>query len=159
MEAEHVDIEPPARPRSHAVTHLHGSRLVNWRDLKVAECQALLEARDVGRIGWNTGSGPMILPVSYTPVNDLLVFRTSPFGLLSELVRPTQVVLEVDELDLTRHTGWSVIVRGRAQAIESPGLLNNLWMIQGAQPWAAGMRILFIGITVEQITGRSFDGL
>ncbi|WP_343995267.1 pyridoxamine 5'-phosphate oxidase family protein, partial [Terrabacter terrae] len=137
----------------------HGSRLVNWSELKAAECQALLDSRDVGRIGWNAGTGPMILPVSYTPVNDLLVLRTSPFGLLSELVRLTQVVLEVDELDLTRRTGWSVLVRGRAQAIASPALLNHLWMIQGAQPWAAGTRTIFIGITSEQITGRSFDGL
>jgi nitroimidazol reductase NimA-like FMN-containing flavoprotein (pyridoxamine 5'-phosphate oxidase superfamily) len=151
--------ETPGGPETPMTTHPHGSRLVNYDDLTVAECQALLDSRDVGRIGWNAASGPMVLPISYMAVNDLLVFRTSPFGLLSELVRPTQVVLEVDDLDLARHTGWSVVVRGRAQAIASTSLLNHLWLIRGAQPWAAGMRVIFIGITVERITGRSFDGL
>jgi nitroimidazol reductase NimA-like FMN-containing flavoprotein (pyridoxamine 5'-phosphate oxidase superfamily) len=151
--------ETPSGSQAHAATHIPGSRLVNYEQLTVAECQALLDTRDVGRIGWNAGSGPMILPISYTPVNDLLVFRTSPFGLLSELVRPTHVVLEVDDLDVTRHTGWSVLVHGRAEAIASTTLLNHLWTIHGARPWAAGMRTVFIGITVEQITGRSFDGL
>jgi nitroimidazol reductase NimA-like FMN-containing flavoprotein (pyridoxamine 5'-phosphate oxidase superfamily) len=150
--------DTPGGARTRA-THVPGSRLVNYEEHTVAECQALLDTRDVGRIGWNAASGPMILPISYTPVNDLLAFRTSPFGLLSELVRPTRVVLEVDDLDVTRHTGWSVLVRGRAEAIASPALLNHLWMIKAARPWAAGMRTIFIGITVEQITGRSFDGL
>lgn len=150
--------EIPAGPQPHARTHVPGSRLVNYDELTVAECRGLLDSRDVGRIGWNAGSGPMILPISYTAVNDLLVFRTSPFGLLSELVRATQVVLEVDDLDVTRHIGWSVVVCGRAQAIASPALLNHLWMIQGAGPWAAGMRTVFIGITAERITGRLFDG-
>jgi len=151
--------ETPAGPQTHATTHTPGSRLVNYEDLTVTECRARLDSREVGRIGWNAGSGPMILPISYTCVNDLLVFRTSPFGMLSELLRPTPVVLEIDDLDVTRHTGWSVVVRGHAEAIASPALLNHLWMIQGAPPWAAGMRTIFIGITVEQITGRSFDGL
>lgn len=150
--------ETPAEPPTQPVTHFPASHLVNWSDLTPAECQRLLDSRNVGRIGWNALSGPMILPISYMPVNDLLVFRTSPFGLLSELVRPTQVVLEVDDLDVTRHTGWSVLVHGRAEAIASPPLLNHLWMIEGAQPWAAGVRTVFIGITVEGVTGRAFDG-
>jgi hypothetical protein len=75
---------------------------------------------------------------------------------LSELVRPTQVVFEVDDLDDTAHTGWSVIARGRAQAVASPALLTHLWTVEGAEPWAGGVRNVFIGISVERITGRSF---
>ena len=80
------------------------SRRINYVDLTLAECQTLLESRDIGRIGWNAGHGPQIFPVSYACVADLIVFRTSPFGVLSELVRPTQVVFEVDDLDATQHT-------------------------------------------------------
>ena len=87
---------------------------------------------------------------------ELIVFRTSPFGVLSELVRPTQVVFEVDDLDATQHTGWSVIARGRGQAVASPALLTHLWTVDGAEPWAGGVRNVFIGITVERLTGRSF---
>lgn len=125
-------------------------------DLSPAECQALLESRTIGRIGWTAGDGPQIFPVSYACVADLIVFRTSPFGVLSELVRPAQVVFEVDELDEGGHSGWSVIARGRAQAVASPALLTHLWTVDGAEPWAAGTRNLFIGIEVERLTGRWF---
>jgi len=147
----------PAGPRAHPVPQPHRvSRRLNYTDLTLTECQELLEARDIGRIAWNAGGGPQILPVSYACVGDLVVFRTSPFGVLSELVRPSQVVLEVDDLDTTRHTGWSVIVHGRAQAIASPALLTHLWTVDGAEPWAGGVRNVFIGITPERITGRAF---
>jgi uncharacterized protein len=132
------------------------SRRINYADLTPTECQTLLESRDVGRIGWNAGNGPQIFPVSYACAADLIVFRTSPFGVLSELVRPTQVVFEVDDLDEGAHTGWSVIARGRAQAVASPALLTHLWTVDGAEPWAGGVRNIFIGISVERITGRSF---
>jgi len=139
------------QPRSH-----RSSRRLNYVDLMPDECQTLLESRDIGRICWNAGHGPQIFPVSYACVADMIVFRTSPFGVLSELVRPTQVVFEVDDLDPERHTGWSVIAHGRAQAVASPALLTHLWTVDGAEPWAGGVRNVFIGIGVERITGRSF---
>lgn len=125
-------------------------------DLSRADCQTLLESRNIGRIGWSAGDGPQIFPVSYACVADLVVFRTSPFGVLSELVRPAHVVFEVDELDEQTRSGWSVIAHGRAQAVASPALLTHLWTVDGAEPWAAGTRNLFIGIEVERLTGRSF---
>lgn len=147
----------PTGPAPQPAAHPHrSSRRLNYAELTVPECQALLESRDIGRIAWNAGGGPQILPISYACVGDLLVFRTSPFGVLSELVRPTQVVLEVDDLDPSRHTGWSVIVHGRAQAVASPALLTHLWTVDGAEPWAGGVRNVFIGISAERVTGRSF---
>lgn len=131
-------------------------RRKTFADLTPVESQVLLKSRNIGRVAWNSGSGPQILPISYACVGDLVFFRTSPFGVLSELVRPTHVVLEVDDLDLARHAGWSVIVHGQAQAVTSSALLMDLWAVAGAEPWAAGVRNLFIGITIERITGRSF---
>lgn len=155
-EATHLTA-PTAEPANHPAPQPHRpSRRLNYTDLTLSECQARLESRDIGRIAWNAGGGPQILPVSYACVGDLLVFRTSPFGVLSELVRPSHVVFEVDELDAVRHTGWSVIVHGRAQAVASPALLTHLWTVDGAEPWAGGVRNVFIGITAERVTGRSF---
>ena len=45
-----------------------------------------------GRIAWQAANGPQILPITYTWHDDGLVFRTSPYGVLSELVRPKAVV-------------------------------------------------------------------
>ncbi|MEW1955473.1 pyridoxamine 5'-phosphate oxidase family protein [Terrabacter sp. NPDC080008] len=154
--ARSVHPAPLAPPAPITPQPRRSSRRLNYVDLTLPECQTLLESRDIGRIAWNAGGGPQILPVSYACVGELLVFRTSPFGVLSELVRPTQVVFEVDELDAARHAGWSVIVHGRAQAVASPALLTHLWTVEGAEPWAGGVRNVFIGITVERMTGRSF---
>lgn len=131
-------------------------RRLGYADLTTAQSQALLESHDIGRVSWNAGHGPQIFPVSYALAADLIVFRTSPFGVLSELVHPAHVAFEVDDLDRTRHTGWSVIARGRAQAVASPALLTHLWTVDGAEPWAGGVRNVFIGITVERLTGRVF---
>lgn len=79
--------------------------------LTPAECQGLLQSRNIGRIAWNAASSPQILPISYGCAEGLLFFRTSPFGVLSELVRPTQVVLEVDDLDLIGITAERVTGR------------------------------------------------
>ena len=132
------------------------SRRLNYADLSPTECQHLIESGGVGRIGWNGGDGPQIFPVSYACVADLVVFRTSPFGVLSELVRATQVAFEVDDLDVVTQAGWSVIAHGRAQAVASPALLTHLWTVDGVEPWAGGVRNVFIGITIERITGRAF---
>lgn len=149
----------PGVDRSEPGAHLsvqHSRRRLNYADLMPNECQRLLESRDVGRIGWNSGDGPQIFPVSYACVADLVVFRTSPFGVLSELVRATQVAFEVDDLDRDSLAGWSVLAHGRAQAVASPTLLTHLWTVDGVEPWAGGVRNIFIGITVERITGRTF---
>ena len=64
-----------------------------------ARCQELLESQSIGRVAWQAADGPQILPVTYACHDGTIIFRTSPYGVLSELVRPTDVALEIDELD------------------------------------------------------------
>ena len=85
---------------------------------------------------------------------DSLVFRTSPHGVLSELIRPTDVALQVDGLDELHRSGWSVLVQGRAEAVAQPTEVAHLWSVGGLVPWAPGGRNLFIRITPRRITGR-----
>ncbi|MEA5054815.1 MAG: pyridoxamine 5'-phosphate oxidase family protein, partial [Propionicimonas sp.] len=63
------------------------------------ECRQLLRSQTVGRIGWSSRVGQVILPVSYVLRDDLLVFRTAVGSVLSDLVTPQQVCFEIDELD------------------------------------------------------------
>ena len=70
-----------------------------FHEISRARCEELLASRTVGRVAWNSPDGPQLLPVTYAMVKDQVVFRTSPYGVLSQLVRPCQVVFEVDELD------------------------------------------------------------
>ena len=125
-------------------------------DLPPARCHELLGQHSVGRIAWSAADGPQMFPISYAWLDGIVVFRTSPYGILSELVQRTAVVFEVDEIQETDRVGWSVIVRGRAAGIASPDQLSRPASMSQAVPWASGHRNLVIAITPTQITGRAF---
>ena len=124
--------------------------------LSVDRCRELLADHHVGRIAWDGADGLHLLPVSYAFHRGSIVFRTSPYGVLSELIRPVDVVFEVDDLDPEFRVGWSVVVTGRASAVAEPGDLVELWTVDGVMPWSAGVRNLFIEVTPRQVTGRQF---
>jgi len=117
------------------------------------ECVELPESHSIGRVAWHAADGPQILPVTYLYQSDRLYFRTSPHGILSELLRPTDVAFEVDDLNHDTRTGWSVVVYGRAEAVAAPAEVVTLWTPDLA-PWAPDIRNLFIQITPHRITGR-----
>lgn len=118
------------------------------------QCRERLAQQSVGRVAWQAADGPQILPVNYVWHDNSAIFRTSPYGLLSELIRPTDVALEIDELDLQRHSGWSVAVHGRAEAVAEPTEVSALGGVNDLMPWAPGVRTLFIRIVPRRITGR-----
>ena len=120
-----------------------------------AGCQELLESQSIGRVAWQAADGPQILPVTYAWYDGTIIFRTSPYGVLSELVRPTDVALEIDELDQESRQGWSVVVQGRAQGVAEPDQLVRMWTVGGVVPWASGIRNVFIQIIPRRITGRA----
>lgn len=120
-------------------------------------CRLLLEEHGVGRVGFDSTGGPVILPVNYQIVNESIVFRTSPAGTLAQLRRRTPVAFEVDGIDETSHRGWSVLVRGFAEVVTSDHQLTQLWRT-GPVPWASGTRNLFIALTCESVTGRRIRG-
>jgi uncharacterized protein len=126
----------------------------DFRAMTPARCQELLESQTVGRIAWQAADGPQILPVTYAWHEGTIIFRTSPYGVLSELIRPTEVALEIDELDQKNRGGWSVVVQGRAQGVAEPDQLVRMWTVGGVVPWAAGVRNVFIQITPHRVTGR-----
>jgi nitroimidazol reductase NimA-like FMN-containing flavoprotein (pyridoxamine 5'-phosphate oxidase superfamily) len=105
-------------------------------------------------VAWNAPDGPQVLPVSYALDVGDIVFRTSPYGALSQLRVRTNVAFEIDDIDAEQGTGWSVVARGSAQAVVQARHLERLWSDDGRVPWAAGTRNLFIAITPRTLTGR-----
>ena len=118
-------------------------------------CDERLGSHHIGRVAWNAPDGPMVLPVTYAFYNGEVVFRTSPFGPLSPLTKPTNVAFEIDEIDEDAGTGWSVVVRGRAEAVVRAYDLASVWSLDGLVPWAPGTRNLIIAITPRKVTGRA----
>jgi len=108
----------------------------------------------VGRVAWNAPDGPQLLPVNYAYYNKTIVFRTMSEGVMSQLVRRTNVAFEIDGVDEETRTGWSVVVRGTAERVSQEYDLVELWTKTGPVPWAAGLRTLHIAITPRTISGR-----
>jgi nitroimidazol reductase NimA-like FMN-containing flavoprotein (pyridoxamine 5'-phosphate oxidase superfamily) len=117
------------------------------------QCLALLGQHQVGRIAWQAVDAQQILPITYTVFEGRVYFRTSAYSILSDLLLPTVVALEVDELDPMTRTGWSVVVHGRTQAVAEPDGVTRRWAIDPL-PWAPGGRHLFVEITPTEVTGR-----
>ena len=134
---------PVGRPRS--------------QELGAEACEAYLASCHVARVAWHSPDGLQLLPVSYAWHERSLVFRTSAYGRLSDLVRPTQVVVEVDELNADLSGGWSVVVHGTATGVADAADLVRLWTVAGLTPWAEGLRTAFIRVRPSGITGRRFE--
>ena len=130
-------------------------RRFTYEDLSVEQCRDLLALRHVGRIAWTAADGPQLFPISYVWHDGAVIFRTSAYGVLSELVQRTEVVFEVDDIDQERRLGWSILVRGCAAGI-APEELTRPSVMATALPWASGHRNLIIAVTPEEITGRRF---
>ena len=126
----------------------------HFQEIPREECQGLLGAQSTGRVAWNSPDGPQVLPVSYGVYTDEIVFRTSAYGVLAQLAKPTEVAFEIDDIDQARGAGWSVLVRGRAKGVVAPYELVSLWTKPGIVPWAPGTRNLWIAISAHTITGR-----
>lgn len=126
----------------------------NVGDIDREQCIDLLKSQQVGRIAWRAADGMQILPVTYAWYQETVVFRTSPYGMLSELVREADVAFEVDRIDADARSGWSVVIHGRARVAAEPEEVRRLWRLDAPVPWASGTRNLFIQITPRLITGR-----
>ncbi len=119
-------------------------------------CDQLLRDHHIGRVAWLAPDGPQLLPVSYLVQHGNIVVRTSPYGVLAGLRSATEAAFEVDEINDALGTGWSVLVRGRAQAVVDETELTELWTRDDVVPWAPGTRNVFISIVPRTVTGRTF---
>jgi uncharacterized protein len=117
-------------------------------------CWRLLSQAPIARIAFDDEHGVQILPVNIALLAHLVVFRTSEGSMLDSLTSGTPVVVEVDEVDATRQTGWSVIVRGRAERLDR----DLLPLVANAvHPWADGERDRWFWVRPERITGRAIS--
>ena len=146
---------PTARAGVHAVT-VAGNHVgaPPFRELTPKECGEYLASATMGRVAWDTGGLVDILPVSYAMHGHRVTFRTSPYGALAHLRNPTNVAFQIDQVDPTMGTAWSVVVRGRAEAVVLQQDLGDLWARPDIVAWAPGTRNLFISITPQAVTGR-----
>jgi nitroimidazol reductase NimA-like FMN-containing flavoprotein (pyridoxamine 5'-phosphate oxidase superfamily) len=127
----------------------------NWRgELSDRECRDLLETQEVGRVAVCTPDGPQILPVNYTVDVESVLFRTAPYGVLGHHAVNGRIAFEVDHIDPSTRSGWSVVATGMATMVEEADELAAVRVFRNPQPWAAGSRLLYIRLAWDSLTGR-----
>jgi uncharacterized protein len=123
-------------------------------ELSAAQCRELLSAGLVGRVAICTPLGPHIVPVNYAVVDESAVLRTTPYSVLGSHARGTMLALEVDQFDYERQRGWSVVARGRAEAVTGAGELQDIRRSWEPNAWASGQRNLFLRLPWSELSGR-----
>ena len=125
-------------------------------ELARAECLRLLGSCHFGRLGLTTDQRtPIIRPLNYLfdERSQSVVFRTAPGTKLSRLLRSTEAAFEIDGIDPTDHTGWSVIIIGATEEITSASEIRRLENL-GLDVWAPGDRTRWVRIRARTISGR-----
>jgi nitroimidazol reductase NimA-like FMN-containing flavoprotein (pyridoxamine 5'-phosphate oxidase superfamily) len=119
-----------------------------------AQCFKLMERHPacVGRIAL-AGPRPVIFPVNYALDGDNVVFRTAPGTKFSAAAQNGFVAFEVDWVEPTWQTGWSVVVRGQAHVVSDPEELDRVGRLP-LVPWAGGDKGHFVSIEADLVSGR-----
>ena len=121
------------------------------REIDEAECWELLTSREVGRVAYDDELGPMVVPLTYLRVEGSLLFRVAPYSELARHLPESRAAIEVDDIDYFTRTGWSVVVRGMIETVESEELPT---LKDRPTPWPEGQRSLYLRLTPDRVSGR-----
>jgi hypothetical protein len=125
----------------------------NLQALSPAECLYLLGPGGVGRVGFASAEGMVMLPVNFAVTGKTVVFRTAPDTLLAAHANGP-VSFQADHLDESSREGWSVLVQGHAHKVAREDEVRRLEHGTRLDPWAAGARDVWVRITPARISGR-----
>jgi nitroimidazol reductase NimA-like FMN-containing flavoprotein (pyridoxamine 5'-phosphate oxidase superfamily) len=123
-------------------------------ELSSDECSMLLRTGVVGRIAFTTPDGPHIIPVNYSVVDDSIIVRTAAYSVLGTYGIVAKVAFQIDQVDYEYWTGWSVLARGRTEAIADADEIQRINQAWAPHPWAAGQRNLYLAVRWTELTGR-----
>jgi len=122
------------------------------RVLSREESLRLIAEVPVGRIGMVVASVLVIVPVNFALLDGDVVFRTGTGSKLATVVDRGVLTLEVDSLELSTRTGWSVLVTGVASELVRPDDVAAADAL-GLESWVAG-RCRYIRIRSDEVSGR-----
>jgi len=129
-------------------TDRHGLEVIG-----LEECLKLLASRPYGRLAYLDAGAPSIVPVNHLVDGASVVLRSLDGGKLGAAIFERPVAFELDDLDFTTRTGWSVVVRGRAEVVEDADAEGyEKWL----DSWAVqdGARTTWVRIIADEVSGR-----
>jgi uncharacterized protein len=122
--------------------------------LPLQDCLRLLGSVPVGRLGFQADGELVVLPVNHVVDGPSVAFRTATGSKLSAAEGQSHVVFEADDYDAGRRVGWSVVVKGYAQAVYEDAEIDALDRL-GLDSWAdQADRPFWIRIRPESVSGR-----
>ena len=118
-----------------------------------AESLRLLGTVVLGRIAISSKALPVVLPVNFSFDGRRILFRTGTGTKLEAATDNTVVAFEVDDFDLERQSGWSVVVTGVAREVTDPGELADARR-RPITRWAGGSDDRVVSISPDLVSGR-----
>lgn len=123
-------------------------------ELRYRDCIDLLARTRLGRCAFCTPQGPVIVPVNHVVHDNAVIIRTSPYSQLGLLGGSGRLAYEVDGYDPASHSGWSVVATGPCERVDTQAEREFLQAFHDPDPWARGMRTLYLRLRWDQLTGR-----
>jgi hypothetical protein len=132
------------------------NQVVKIEELSESQCAAFLQASRVGRIAVSVRALPVIFPVGYVALDGAIwvgASRTSPVFRSSV---GSVVAFEADGYDEPGSYGWSVLVRGVAEAVSDERKIEEVnSRLITAWP-AIGVVDQCLAIPVTMLTGQRY---
>jgi len=122
--------------------------------LPLNQCLSLLRSRPLGRLAYVAAGSPVVVPVNHLVDGATVVLRTVSGGKLDTALAGEPVAFQLDDHDPARGTGWSVLVQGRAEVVDDPGLKTRYE--DKLDSWAIGDddAVSWLRIMPDEVSGR-----
>ncbi|WP_066360030.1 pyridoxamine 5'-phosphate oxidase family protein [Herbidospora mongoliensis] len=117
------------------------------------ECLRLLATTPIGRLVFTHRALPAVEPVNYVLDGETVVVRTTIGSRLAAATRDAVVAFEIDDIDKTTGTGWSVTVLGHARGVTGIGEIARLAALP-LLPWTPSAFDHFVTLSAEEVSGR-----
>lgn len=115
--------------------------------LEEEESLRLFARAAVGRVAVVRGGLPSVVPVNVCVADDAVWFRVGAGQLLDAALAGDVIAVEADEVDRVSHTGWSVVVTGRAEVAADR---DDIPVVA----WRGGDASHLVRVPAEVVTGR-----
>jgi nitroimidazol reductase NimA-like FMN-containing flavoprotein (pyridoxamine 5'-phosphate oxidase superfamily) len=115
----------------------------------------LLTKATIGRLALSCRALPTVLPVTFCVRDTRIYVRTGAGTQLSASLHDAVVAFEVDDFDPVDHTGWNVVVTGRATEVTDPEELE-LVALSPTTAWSQTGNGRVAAIDIELVSGRRY---
>jgi nitroimidazol reductase NimA-like FMN-containing flavoprotein (pyridoxamine 5'-phosphate oxidase superfamily) len=122
--------------------------------LSFAKCLQLAGSQPVGRVAFVRDGDIEIFPVNHCVVGQIVAFRTAAGSKLTAAFYGNVVAFEVDAYNAKQQTGWSVLVKGRADMVIDDAVLARLNATRLATWSPSAPRSEWVAIRPDEVSGR-----